>query len=118
MAKPPYRPPMTVIRDETLVMSEMLSIEHQRYGTEFHIPVTPLYQQIQATIMMGHVLNLITSAGSYSESNKQDFQSLDKELQDVMKALLEPKAGHFLASCEALSMYRVSVRHPSTPRVN
>ena len=88
-------------------MSEISSIERERHGYTLSVPLMQLYQQIQATIIMGQVLSLVTNSAPLSEASQREFDRLDAQTQDVMKALFDPAAGRLVATCEALSMHRV-----------
>ena len=98
---------MTVIFNEDSVVSEMLSIEQGRCGNTLGVPLLQFYQQIQAIIIMGQILNLITRSKPLSDYNQREFARLDLQIQNLMKALFDPAAGLMLATCEALSIHRV-----------
>jgi hypothetical protein len=100
--------PITKVLDEANFLSDLVASERSAGGVPLSIQDTDanFYRQVQASVLIGHVLDLVNVAKPFSERNQSRFRLLDSQLRRALQLSLEIETSQLNSVSEALSMNR------------
>lgn len=98
---------MTRVADEVDFLSDLPSSEEDDIFPAHNIySEANFYRQVQSSILIGHVLDLVSVLGPHSEQGQSRFRLLDSQLRRAIQITLDFETGKLDSVSEALAMNR------------